>query len=147
MQTFLPYKSFTKSLQCLDSKRLGKQRVEAMQILNALEPKSMSRWKNHPAVKMWKGYATALTLYHDISIHIWINRGFNNTMIRQYIPSYTFGYTNEAYSLYDNIEVKPPWLTDEFCAAHRSNLLRKDPVYYSQFGWTEGPNLPYIWPI
>ena len=36
MQTFLPYKSFTKSAQVLDYKRLGKQRVEAMQIFNAL---------------------------------------------------------------------------------------------------------------
>lgn len=33
MQTFLPYPEFIKSAQCLDNKRLGKQRVEAKQIL------------------------------------------------------------------------------------------------------------------
>ena len=36
MQTFLPYKSFNKSFKVLDYRRLGKQRVEAMQILNVL---------------------------------------------------------------------------------------------------------------
>lgn len=33
MQTFLPYSSFEESAKCLDNKRLGKQRVEAKQIL------------------------------------------------------------------------------------------------------------------
>ena len=37
MQTFLPYKSFERSVQVLDNKRLGKQRVEAFQILNVLQ--------------------------------------------------------------------------------------------------------------
>lgn len=42
----------------------------------------------------------------------------------------------------------PPWLGDPaFHASHRSNLLRKDPVHYGQFGWTEGPDLPYVWPV
>ena len=36
MQTFLPYRNFRKSLQSLDDKRLGKQRVETFQILNNL---------------------------------------------------------------------------------------------------------------
>jgi len=35
MQTFLPYPDFLQSLQSLDNKRLGKQRVETFQILNA----------------------------------------------------------------------------------------------------------------
>ena len=52
MQTFLPYKSFVKSAQCLDNKRLGKQRVEAMQILKSIYIEDYG-WKNHPATKMW----------------------------------------------------------------------------------------------
>lgn len=132
MQTFLPYQSFTKSLQCLDDKRLGKQRVEALQILNALEPGSTSRWKNHPAVKMWRGWENALKQYYNESIKQWLSRGFNNTM-----------RTKEVFCIYS----RPTWLTEAFCSAHRSNLLRKDPTYYSQFGWTEPDNLPYIWPV
>ena len=36
MQTFLPYSSFTESAKILDWRRLGKQRVEGMQIINAI---------------------------------------------------------------------------------------------------------------
>ena len=53
MQTFLPYKDFTKSAKALDNKRLGKQRVEVKQILNALDGKSKG-WTNHPATNMWR---------------------------------------------------------------------------------------------
>jgi hypothetical protein len=42
----------------------------------------------------------------------------------------------------------PPWFgRDEFHAAHRANLLRKDPEYYGQFGWTESPDMEYVWPV
>lgn len=133
MQTFLPYKSFVESARCLDNKRLGKQRVEAMQILNALQPGSTSRWRNHPAVKMWKGYEAELEMYQNLMISEWIERGFNNNMEM----TGNFPYTEEI----------PHWLTDEFCNAHRSNLLRKDPIYYAKFQWDVPANLPYIWPV
>jgi hypothetical protein len=28
-----------------------------------------------------------------------------------------------------------------------SNLIRKNPQHYSQYGWTEPQDLPYIWPV
>lgn len=139
MQTFLPYKSFIKSLSCLDDKRLGKQRVEAMQILNALQPGSTSRWRNHPAVKMWRGYESELMAYMDIAIYVWVERGFKNTMRMNHPFLSRF--------LKDSFSVKIEWLTDDFCAAHRSNLLRKNFEYYSKFGWKESTDLPYIWPV
>jgi hypothetical protein len=64
MQTFLPYPDLQKSVQCLDYKRLGKQRVEALQILNILRGKPTKSGKsykgyiNHPIVNMWKGMKT-----------------------------------------------------------------------------------------
>ena len=30
--------------------------------------------------------------------------------------------------------------------SHRSNLLRKAPEWYGQFGWTEAPDMAYWWP-
>ena len=55
MQTFLPYKSFRNSFESLDYKRLGKQRVEARQVLNILRDKTQTKgWRNHPITKMWK---------------------------------------------------------------------------------------------
>lgn len=132
MQTFLPYKSFKKSVEVLDNRRLGKQRVEAYQILKALAGQTKG-WVNHPAVKMWRGHEQALSLYMNHCIIEWTNRGFKNTM-----------KLAEGIGSVDN----PVWLGDEkFHASHRSNLLRKFPEHYSQFGWEEKDNLPYIWPI
>jgi hypothetical protein len=45
-------------------------------------------------------------------------------------------------------ELQPPWLGNEsFHASHRSNLLRKNPAWYSKFGWSESDNLEYVWPV
>lgn len=130
MQTFLPYPDFERSAACLDNRRLGKQRVECMQILNALNGVQKG-WRNHPAVKMWAGHELALESYMAACIVEWRKRGFKNTMVAANFPSATM----------------PSWFGNEnFHAAHRSNLLRKDPAWYGQFGWTEPDNLDYVWP-
>lgn len=132
MQTFLPYPSFEQSVRVLDNRRLGKQRVEAYQILRTLLGVS-SGWRNHPAVRMWAGYEVALQHYLRAVIQEWIRRGYRNNMI---VPS-----CPEEYAL-------PPWFGNpQFHAAHRSNLLRKDPTWYGQFSWSESPDMPYLWPV
>ena len=135
MQTFLPYPSFAESAKCLDYKRLGKQRVEAMQIWNIVSDIQLTKgWIHHPAVTMWYGHSDALAHYTNTMIHEWKQRGYNNTM--KYLPW--------SYPMY----MHPPWLgRPEIHAAYRSNLLRKDPDYYGQFGWTEPDNLPYVWSV
>jgi hypothetical protein len=133
MQTFLPYTDFVDTARCLDWRRLGKQRVEAMQILNILTGKTNKPgWRNHPAVLMWKGHEAALAQYMNIMIIEWVRRGYKNTMQKVDLGN--------AYP--------PPWSLDEkFLSSHRSNLLRKDPVYYGKFGWTEPLDLEYVWPV
>jgi hypothetical protein len=133
MQTFLPYPNLRKSLEVLDSRRLGKQRVEAFQILNVLLNRTEKKgWRNHPAVKMWKGYENALKLYLNTAIELWISRGYKNTMKLEKIKGKI---------------VLPLWFGGKkFHKSHKSNLLRKDKSHYSQFGWKEKDNLPYVWP-
>jgi hypothetical protein len=140
MQTFLPYADFRKSAKCLDNKRLGKQRVEAMQILNVLTGKSKSTaWQHHPAVLMWKGYEKALSYYLAVMLSEWVGKGFRNTMK---FPEYISIYDREVSGFY------PPWIgSRKFHASHRSNLLRKDKSHYSQFKWKVKDNLPYYWPV
>jgi len=129
MQTFLPHESFEKSMSCLDNLRLGKQRVEALQIIKAIYIPDYG-WKNHPAVKMWADYPEALQMYHDSAINEWVRRGKNNTMPLTRIIT----------------DKMPHWLGNErFHASHRSNLLRKDHEYYGQYGWLEPDDLPYYW--
>ena len=133
MQTFLPYESVVNSLNILDNKRLNKQILEAKQILNCL--KVPNRWKNHPAVKMYKGYEFFLSLYYNEAIKAWINRGFKNTM--EFVDLTSF----------DNQDI-PYWLGDErLHKSHRCNLLRKNFDYYSNFFEKDlDIDAPYWWP-
>ena len=140
MQTFLPYPDFKESAECLDYKRLGKQRVEARQILNVLlgltKPNKNGNvaWANHPAVKMWRGYENTLKLYFNTVSEEWIKRGYRHNI----------GF----YDIDRKEIVYPQWINvDRFHASHRSNLLRKNFEFYQQYNWSEPANLPYIWPI
>src|SRR3712207_8249419 len=78
MQTFLPVADFTDSARLLDSPRLGKQRVETLQILRAIELPDYG-WANHPAVLMWRGRTPALVSYGLAMARIWQERGFADT--------------------------------------------------------------------
>jgi hypothetical protein len=139
MQTFLPYPSFRQSASVLDRQRLGKQRVEGYQILRTLLGLSTG-WQNHPAVQMWRGYEWALRDYVSFICKEWKARGYKDT-IEQKIDEL------EIPMLEVNL-ADPPWLGNPaFHASHRSNLLRKAPEHYSKFGWTEGPDLEYVWPV
>jgi hypothetical protein len=81
---------------------------------------------------MWTGYESALQLYQNYTIQEWISRGYKNTMLLEEIDI-------------DSVAM-PPWFgLEEFHRSHRSNLLRKDYEYYSQY-FDEDPNLPYYWP-
>ncbi len=143
MQTFLPYPSFTESAKCLDNKRLGKQRVECLQILRILigeDPNS--RWRNHPAVKMWKGYEYALCIYSMAVCHEWIKKGFKDTCLEKFDRMY------EQYLLTWKDRNKPDWCFNEaFYLSHQSNLVRKFPEHYLQYFPNVPNNLPYIWPV
>jgi hypothetical protein len=133
MQTFLPYPDFERSLAVLDYRRLGKQRVEAHQILAILRGQQSS-WVSHPAVRMWRGYEGALVAYYNAALREWAARGYRN-IILQPLPEAP-------------VVVMPPWLgREDFHASHRSKLLAKNPEHYSQFGWREEPGLPYVWPV
>lgn len=134
MQTFLPYPDFKQSARALDVKRLGKQRVEASQILNCLLNGGSQGWSNHPAVKMWRGYECALAQYGMAMCVEWSRRGYTDNLF----PFF--------YNVYARLlpPIMPPWLGDvEFHRSHQSNLLNKAPSYYT---FDVPDNLPYVWP-
>ena len=161
MQTFMPYTKYHKVAKTLDYRRLGKQRVEAMQTYNQITT-GKGGYPHHPINKMWKGYESSLAEYTNAMITEWISRGYKNTMefikccdylnieddnhptkLWHYIPTYlTYNRTDFPYE-----HLKPPWIYDrKVRISHQSNLLRKDWDYYSkQFGTHIGTNMPYIW--
>ncbi|WNV76359.1 MSMEG_6728 family protein [Geodermatophilus sp. DSM 44513] len=149
MQTFLPVPDFTDSARMLDSPRLGKQRVETLQVLRALELPDYG-WTSHPVVRMWRGRTPALVAYGLASVRAWQERGFadsTHTLIAEFAPD-VVGVGQEELA---RAGVLPSWVGDEAVhRSHRSNLLAKDPGFYRPlFGPRFGPepdDLPYVWP-
>lgn len=140
MQTFLPYADFAESAYSLDQKRLGKQRVETLQIMKALT--LGVGWVHHPVVKMWRGFEWKLLEYQNAICEEWVcNFGFKDTCLEKTMDLY-FKWSNG----HDNHSA-PPWLgNEEFHYAHRSNLVRKNPEYYSKFFPDVTDFVPYIYP-
>src|SRR3954466_3844611 len=88
MQTFLPVADFAESARLLDSPRLGKQRVETLQILRAIELPDYG-WANHPAVLMWRGRTPGPGSHRAPLARIWRERGFadtTETLIGEFAP-------------------------------------------------------------
>ncbi len=130
MNTFLPYPDFEKSAQALDRKRLGKQRVEVLQLLRG-------GWPNHPASCMWQGYFFTLAEYGLAICRTWIALSYKDTCFEK-IKTIQLGLP---------VTGMPAWLGNpEFHRAHQSNLIRKYPEHYLPLFPDVPNNLPYIWP-
>lgn len=133
MQTFLPYADFKKSAQVLDSKRLNKQILEGYQILKVLhndDPRAA--WRNHPAVKMWRGYENEL--YRYILHMVWearergIKTDKNEANLLELVVRHSMFWK----------QIVPAWYQDKatisrLTESHRANLYRKDPEFYMDF--------------
>ena len=78
VQTFLPYPDFERSARALDAKRLGKQRVECLQVVRGLTVPTYG-WRHHPAVKMWRGHLEALGRYTLTCCEVWTEGGRADT--------------------------------------------------------------------
>ncbi|WP_214467303.1 MSMEG_6728 family protein [Microbacterium flavescens] len=141
MQTFLPYPSFARSAAALDPARLGKQRVETLQLLRANTVPGYG-WRHHPAAKMWAGRLPALVSYGLAMTDAWTALGRPDTVRPQLLE---FAPDVDGVPQ-DDIEM-PRWLGDAaFHLAHRSNLVRKDPGFYRPLFGGIPDDLPYIWP-
>jgi hypothetical protein len=142
MQTFLPFPDFQQSAAALDRVRLGKQRVEALQMLRALVIPEYG-WQSHPAVRMWMGHVPALTMYGLAMVDEWTARGGEDTTrekIMEFAPQ-------AAHPDYAAKIPMPYWLGNpEFHLSHRSRLLAKDQRFYGSVFPGTDPDLEYVWP-
>ncbi len=149
MQTFLPYPDFADSAEVLDARRLGKQRVEALQVLRALTIVGYG-WQHHPVVAMWAGYEEALSCYGITMCGVWTRTGSPDTCelsIREDWKTATGLTAVRSQEELAKAAELPPWLGDpDFHRSHRSALLRKDPDHYRRFFTGVADDLPYVWP-
>src|SRR5438270_635694 len=122
MQTFMPYSRFDASAAVLDDLRLGKQRVETLQILRELVWPTYRGWKNHPATAMWRGFTDALVCYGVAICTEWERRGRADAVRRsleQFSGTPTAG--EDQLALRGRM---PPWLgSPSFHAGHRASLV------------------------
>lgn len=138
MQTFMPYSDFTQSLQVLDKQRLGKQRVEGLQILNTLAGFS-DGWRAHPAVRMWRGAIPALIEYTLCSCDLWTALGYKDSI---------------ADKIYDKFHpyfrfpiIIPKWCSNpRVIDSHKAMLYHKNPEHYKQFA-SYANITEYYWPV
>lgn len=142
MQTFVPYPSFQKSAEVLDTKRLGKQIIEAQQIFKALTLPEYG-WKNHPATKMWRGHELALVSYARAMNNEWSKRRGKD-----------HGAWLNLRTMFTDVEFPPDsaelpgwWGDSRVHDTHKANLLRKDPEHYKQFAYIVKPMDIYYWPV
>lgn len=168
MQTFLPYPNIIQSAQCLDNKRLGKQRVEALQILKAinqgLEIAFIWDWddngKEYKKLLWFKSLDSGDGIiktpwFNHPCIKMW--KGFTDALEhymnlciqewerRKFKNNMLMCIGKLRYP--KRVRIMPPWFGNrDFHDSHKSNLLRKMPEHYSKFGWQVSNNLPYIWP-
>ena len=133
MQTFLPYTNFEEVAADLDSKRLNKQILECYQILNVLSnPSPTAGWRNHPAVKMWRGYEMALFNYAMTMVSeadarsIRTEKNVANLQRLRNERGIDWGTTSPAW-LFDKNKMRRVTTT------HKANLYKKAPELYPQY--------------
>jgi hypothetical protein len=149
VQTFLPYPDFEATAWALDTRRLGKQRVEVIQIVRALTRPDYA-WKSHPAVLMWSGFEEALGTYGQVVSRVWVEQGFGDTCAATIAADLAAAGVEE---LRPQAELAgagelPPWLGDEALhRSHQSALVRKDPDFYGPRFPGVPDDLPYLWPV
>lgn len=137
MDTLLPLPSFMESAGCLDNQRLRKQRLDALQVLEACL--SGVSQDEPSVVKMWRGYEAALCHFGMCCCYEWSQRGNVDNLYRQFLEKLPMIPVRRNYY--------PPWLgTGELHAAYREELLEENPEWYSRFNWDKivEPKLAYL---
>lgn len=149
MQTFLPFPDFRATARVLDPRRLGKQRVETLQIVRAITVPGRG-WRNHPAVRMWRDHLEALGRYGLDVVDAWLALGHADTCadkIRSDLAAAGVDEPRPQCVLAASGDL-PPWLGDpDFHRSHQSALLRKDPAWYRPRLPDVPDDLPYVWPV
>ena len=134
MQTFIPYPTIADSVAHLarDRRRLGKQRVEVVQILGTLAGRSRG-WANHPAVRMWRHHARFLAEYGLVVCAAWTAFGYRDTCadrIRELAATFP-----------ESEAAAPPWWGRD--DVHGSHLRALELKWQ---GRGDKARLQYVWP-
>ncbi|MEM3589238.1 MAG: pyrimidine dimer DNA glycosylase/endonuclease V [Nitrososphaerota archaeon] len=130
MQVFRPYIDWKRSAQVLDNKRLGKQRVEAKQVMIVILRKmglindGKRGWLNHPVVLMYynngKPYFYDLVNYFNACVEEWRHRNMESKI--------SLADIEELIKKVKSAEGHP--LTHKHEIEYRRVLILKNPEHY-----------------
>lgn len=159
MQTFLtstdpdPQTAIVQTFEMLDQQRLGKQRVEAYQILLSYEeqtkkqPLKYQGWNGLPAVRMWAGHLPALCVYGIINCMVWRRHGHSDSLLAE------FQKRRRVYLANDPDAVQWPWWFGHcsMVRTHQTKLYHKNSPKWVDYHQRTAPKhhvmkLPYLWP-
>lgn len=163
VNTFITSLYLPNTFKKLDFRRLGKQRLEAKQLIDILkmidngEDVSNVGFSSHPVTQMWIGYTNALKAYYNLCLQEWIDRGYNNTMKKYDIDETKFINREVKFDgikttfISEDTEYSfPPFASFKpFILTHKAALYKKDPNFYAGFLNDELEpyvNLGYLWP-
>lgn len=140
MQTLIVENDFYLSASRLDTKRLGANIYESIQILASLldctdklvNPKR--NVKNCPQAKLWAGYEQHLLFYISAHLYEWL-------LVRHYKADISKKNLKILRCKIDYSYTEKPctWITPELIQTHRSVLIQKKPDYYKKF-WPDTPD-------
>jgi hypothetical protein len=134
MQTFWIDDDPRNTAKVLDWRRLGKQRVEVLQILRALAGETMG-WRHHSLTRAWAGHVNALVVYGEAICLEWRQRCRKpcdrevcaGDCSRDSCLSKIRAYANGGPVVW------PGWVDDPLIRlAYRAKLLRKKPEHYGR---------------
>lgn len=101
MQTFLPYSSFASSVSVLDTLRLGKQRVEAMQLVIIYEQQKLRHFNPGIFCKVRDIYNNQRELFKEL-MYVYL-QDMNEIALFNFLDKFT-DVVNETY-----LELNIPW--------------------------------------
>jgi hypothetical protein len=129
VNTFVLHPNLWVNARLLDSEHLGKQRVEAMQILKNVEGNPDS-WDKHPVTKMWVGYGPFLRKYINSIIYEWTRRGYQNNY--------------DLLEISEEVEAPWWWHIQAIHFTHQANLYLKDPRFFHDLNMRFNMSIPTI---
>lgn len=158
MQTFMPDFDFRIVAATLDHKRLGKQRVEALQLLQAFNDLA-NRWRNHPVFRMWYMNRGLLAAYGIAMCNHWAALGYSDNCknriidalpcdtLRQFAITYATTGINSLPEMYELPEWMKPRDGYNIRSEYRAILLEKNFKHYGKMNWSEDPKPKMQYPL
>jgi Pyrimidine dimer DNA glycosylase len=159
VNTFIVNRDFKVSASKLDRARLGKQRVEAQQILDVilslkycskhldiqlltLETDILKIYREVRKTRIVNGKTVKLGFCHHPCVKMWFH--YENAL-KYYIDCHILEFAGRGYNnnmkLHETTDFEyPKWITDDLIRNHRAalinkELIRNEPKWYSKMKW------------